>query len=53
MMEVVAVDSAVFSVVLSFVVCMCSIVLFTGHATMLFIVFVTITGQSLEVLFFY
>lgn len=44
LMEVVAVDSAVFSVVLSFVVCMCSVLIFTGHPIMLLVVFITIVA---------
>ena len=45
LMEVVAVNSAVYSVVLSLVVCMCAVAIFTGHILMLVIVTVTIIGE--------
>lgn len=42
LMEVVAVNSAIYGLVLSMVVCMVAVVLFTGHVLLLFIVFICI-----------
>ncbi|KAL8601694.1 hypothetical protein ACOMHN_033870 [Nucella lapillus] len=54
LMEVVAVNSAVYSVVLSLVVCMCSVAIFTGHPVMLLIITATIIALiSLVVAIFY
>ena len=44
-MEVVAVNSAMYSVVLSLVVCMCAVAIFTGHILMLAIITITIIGK--------
>ena len=45
LMEVVAVNSAVYSVVLSLVVCMCAVAIFTGHILMLAVITITIIGK--------
>lgn len=42
MMEVVAVNSAIYSLVLSMVICLVAVAIFSGHVMLLFIVFVTI-----------
>ncbi|XP_060073732.1 protein dispatched homolog 3-like [Ylistrum balloti] len=42
LMEVVAVNSAIYGLVLSMVVCMVAVALFTGHVLLLFIVFICI-----------
>ncbi|XP_033763193.1 protein dispatched homolog 3-like [Pecten maximus] len=42
LMEVVAVNSAIYGLVLSMVVCMVAVALFTGHILLLFIVFICI-----------
>jgi len=43
-MEIVAVDSAIYSVVLSMVICMVAVLLFTRHFLLLLIIFISITG---------
>ncbi|KAK7094104.1 protein dispatched homolog 3-like [Littorina saxatilis] len=42
LMEMVAIDSAAYSVVLSLVVCMCAVAVFTGHLMMLLVIMITI-----------
>lgn len=42
-MEIVAVDSAIYGVVLSMVICMIAVVIFTRHIVLLFIIFISIT----------
>jgi len=41
-MEVVAVNSAIYGLVLSMVICLVAVALFTGHIALLFIVFISI-----------
>lgn len=45
LMEVVAVNSAIYSLVLSLVVCVCAVAIFTGHLVLLLIIFVTIVAM--------
>ena len=44
-MEIVAVNSAIYGVVLSIIICMIAVMLFTGHVLLLLIIFVCIAGK--------
>lgn len=46
-MEVVAVNSAIYGLVLSMLICVVSVAIFTGHAVLLLIVVITIIGRCL------
>lgn len=46
-MEVVAVNSAIYGLVLSLVICLAAVAIFTGHLALLLIVFISIVGKLL------
>jgi hypothetical protein len=45
LMEIVAVNSAIYGVVLSMVICMVAVMLFTRHIILLLVIFISITGK--------
>lgn len=47
-MEIVAVNSAIYSIVLSMVICMVAVMLFTRHFLLLVVIFISITGKKWE-----
>ena len=49
-MEVVAVSSAIYGLVLSMIICITAVAIFTGHVTLLLIIVFTILGKN--ILFF-
>ena len=50
--ETVAVSSAIYSIVLSLILCLCWVIIFTGHAWLVVVVFLSIAGTILTVLSF-
>ena len=45
-MEVIAVSSAIYGLVLSMVICVTAVAIFTGHAVLLLIIVFTIIGKD-------
>ena len=45
LMEIVAVNSAIYGVVLSIIICMVAVMVFTGHVQLLLIIFICIAGK--------
>ena len=51
-MEVVAVSSAIYGLVLSMIICITAVAIFTGHVVLLLIIVFTILGKNSNILFY-
>ena len=52
-MEVIAVSSAIYGLVLSMIICVTAVAIFTGHVVLLLVIVFTIVGKDFYVYFHY